>query len=156
MVVTLDQLRALRPRPARRRATRPMRRSRRPSANAGWTLSPAITRRPGEAHYIIRNGGNTRLAICASCERDQGGAPLPHCVRFRPWPARGEIVALTGRARQERLRGGLTFIERALGIERRASSPSRKAARRCRRANFAHGDAADGYPVPQIGASAPA
>jgi hypothetical protein len=29
----------------------------------GLDAPPAITRRPGETHYIIRNGGNTRLAI---------------------------------------------------------------------------------------------
>jgi ParB family protein of integrating conjugative element (PFGI_1 class) len=29
----------------------------------GLDAPPAITRRPGEPHYIIRNGGNTRLAI---------------------------------------------------------------------------------------------
>jgi len=39
---------------------------------------------------------------------------------FRPWPARGEIVALTGHLAENELRGGLTFIERALG--RRESS----------------------------------
>src|SRR3546814_14215686 len=37
---------------------------------------------------------------------------------FRPWPARGEIVALTGHLAENELRGGLTFIERALGVEK--------------------------------------
>ena len=29
----------------------------------GLDQPPTITRRPGENHYIVRNGGNTRLAI---------------------------------------------------------------------------------------------
>ena len=85
----------------------------------GLDAPPAITRRPGEAHYIIRNGGNTRLAILRelwSETKDERFFRIP-CL-FRPWPERGEIVALTGHLAENELRGGLTFIERALGVEK--------------------------------------
>ena len=46
-------------------------------ASAGWTRRHH--RRPGEPH-IIRNGGNTRLAILPRRRA------LPHPRLFRPWP----------------------------------------------------------------------
>src|SRR5690606_9960183 len=75
--------------------------------------------RPGADHFIIRNGGNTRLAILRelwSETKDERFFRIP-CL-FRPWPERGEIVALTGHLAENELRGGLTFIERALGVEK--------------------------------------
>ena len=50
-------------------------------------------------------------------------------------PARGEIVALTGHLARNELRGGLTFIERALRAEKAREFYEQEAARRCRRAN---------------------
>jgi ParB family protein of integrating conjugative element (PFGI_1 class) len=62
MVVTLDQLRPyeLNPRVTRNPIYDEIKASIR---ERGLDAPPAITRRPGEAHYIIRNGGNTRLAV---------------------------------------------------------------------------------------------
>ncbi|PKO82114.1 MAG: hypothetical protein CVU19_03385 [Betaproteobacteria bacterium HGW-Betaproteobacteria-13] len=61
-VVTLEQLRPYDhdPRVTRNPAYEEIKASIR---QRGLDAPPAITRRPGEAHYIIRNGGNTRLAI---------------------------------------------------------------------------------------------
>jgi len=118
MVVTLDQLRPYDhdPRKKRNPAYEEIKASIR---ERGLDAAPAITRRPGEDHYIIRNGGNTRLAILRelwSETRDERFFRIS-CL-FRPWPARGEIVALTGHLAENELRGGLTFIERALGVEK--------------------------------------
>src|SRR3546814_2894171 len=62
MMVTLNQLRPYDhdPRVTRNPAYAEIKASIR---ERGLDAPPAITRRPGEAHYIIRNGGNTRLAI---------------------------------------------------------------------------------------------
>ena len=62
MVVTLDQLHPydLNPRVTRNPRYDDIKASIR---ERGLDAPPAITRRPGESHYIIRNGGNTRLAI---------------------------------------------------------------------------------------------
>lgn len=126
-----------------------MRRSRRPSANVGWTR-PAITRRPGEAHYIIRNGGNTRLAILRELwsETKEERFFRIACL-FRPWPARGEIVALTGHLAENELRGGLTFIERALGIEKAREFYEQESGQALSQSELARRLTADGYPVPQ-------
>ena len=113
MVVTLDQLRPYDhdPRMKRNPAYEEIKASIR---ERGLDAAPAITRRPGEDHYIIRNGGNTRLAILRelwSETKDERFFRIS-CL-FRPWPERGEIVALTGHLAENELRGGLTFIERA-------------------------------------------
>src|SRR5258708_2379 len=85
----------------------------------GLDAPPTITRRPGAPVYIIRNGGNTRLAILRELwteTKDERFFRI-HCL-FRPWPERGDIVALTGHLVENELHGGLSFIERALGIEK--------------------------------------
>ncbi len=111
---------------------------------------PAITRRPGEAHYIIRNGGNTRLAILRELwaeTKDERFFRIS-CL-FRPWPARGEIVALTGHLAENELRGGLTFIERALGVEKAREFYEAESGTTLSQSELARRLAADGFPVQQ-------
>lgn len=108
MVVTLDQLRPYDhdPRVKRNPAYEDIKASIR---ERGLDAPPAITRRPGAENYIIRNGGNTRLAILRELwsETKQERFYRLSCL-FRPWPERGEIVALTGHLAENELRGGLT------------------------------------------------
>lgn len=81
----------------------------------GLDQPPPITRRPGETYFIIRNGGNTRLAILGELwqeTRDERFFRI-QCL-FRPWS--NEINALLGHLAESDLHGQLTFIERALAI----------------------------------------
>ncbi|MED7666697.1 chromosome partitioning protein ParB [Pseudomonas moraviensis subsp. stanleyae] len=81
----------------------------------GLDQPPPITRRPGETSFIIRNGGNTRLAILGELwqeTRDERFFRI-HCL-FRPWT--NEINALLGHLAESDLHGQLTFIERALAV----------------------------------------
>ncbi len=81
----------------------------------GLDQPPPITRRPGETYFIIRNGGNTRLAILGELwqeTRDEHFFRI-HCL-FRPWS--NEITALLGHLAESDLHGQLTFIERALAV----------------------------------------
>ncbi|HEJ6052681.1 TPA: ParB family protein [Pseudomonas aeruginosa] len=149
MVVTLEQLRPYDhdPRKKRNPAYEEIKASIR---ERGLDAAPAITRRPGEDHYIIRNGGNTRLAILRelwSETRDERFFRIS-CL-FRPWPARGEIVALTGHLAENELRGGLTFIERALGVEKAREFYEAESATTLSQSELARRLAADGYPVQQ-------
>ncbi|EML7988249.1 ParB family protein [Ectopseudomonas oleovorans] len=149
MVVTLDELRPYEhdPRVTRNPAYEEIKTSIR---ERGLDASPAITRRPGEAHYIIRNGGNTRLAILRELwsETKEERFFRIACL-FRPWPARGEIVALTGHLAENELRGGLTFIERALGIEKAREFYEQESGQALSQSELARRLTADGYPVPQ-------
>ncbi len=149
MVVTLDELRPYDhdPRVTRNPAFDEIKASIR---ERGLDAPPAITRRPGEPHYIIRNGGNTRLAILRelwSETRDERFFRIA-CL-FRPWPERGEVVMLTGHLAENELRGGLTFIERALGIEKARTFYEEDGLQALSQSELARRLAADGYPVPQ-------
>jgi len=149
MVVTLDQLRPyeLNPRVTRNPLYDDIKVSIR---ERGLDAPPPITRRPGADHYIIRNGGNTRLAILRelwSETRDERFFRIP-CL-FRPWPERGEIVSLTGHLAENELHGGLTFIERALGVEKARELYEQEAGKPLSQSELARRLAADGYPVPQ-------
>jgi ParB family protein of integrating conjugative element (PFGI_1 class) len=153
MVVTLDQLRPYDhdPRVTRNPAYEDIKASIR---ERGLDAPPAITRRPGESHYIIRNGGNTRLAILRelwSETKDERFFRIP-CL-FRPWPQRGEVVMLTGHLAENELRGGLSFIERALGVEKAREfyeqESGRESGQPLSQSELARRLTADGFPLPQ-------
>ncbi|EOE7416369.1 ParB family protein [Pseudomonas aeruginosa] len=149
MVVTLDQLRPYDhdPRKKRNPAYEDIKASIR---ERGLDAAPAITRRPGDDSYIIRNGGNTRLAILRelwSETKDERFFRIS-CL-FRPWPERGEIVALTGHLAENELRGGLTFIERALGVEKAREFYELETGTTLSQSELARRLGADGYPVQQ-------
>lgn len=149
MQVTLDQLRPYTydPRVKRNPAYEEIKASIR---ERGLDAPPAITRRPGEDHYIIRNGGNTRLAILRELwaeTRDERFFRLS-CL-FRPWPVRGEIVMLTGHLAENELRGNLTFIERALAIEKARGFYEQESGTLLSQSELARRLTADGYPALQ-------
>jgi ParB family protein of integrating conjugative element (PFGI_1 class) len=116
----------------------------------GLDAPPPITRRPGADHYIIRNGGNTRLSVLRdlwSETKDERFFRIP-CV-FRPWPERGEIIALTGHLAENELHGGLTFIERALGVEKARELYEQENGKGLSQTELARCLTADGYPIQQ-------
>lgn len=116
----------------------------------GLDAPPPITRRPGAARFIIRNGGNTRLAILRELwaeTKDERFFRIG-CL-FRPWPERGEIVALTGHLAENELHGSLSFIERALGVEKVRELYEQEDGKSLSQSELARRLKADGYPVPQ-------
>lgn len=150
MVVTLDQLRAYEHNPRLNR--NPLYDDIKASIlERGLDSPPPITRRPGEEHFIIRNGGNTRLAILNelwSETRDERFFRI-HCL-FRPWDAnRGEIIALTGHLAENDMHGSLSFIERALGVEKARELYQQVDGGPISQSELARRLKADGYPVSQ-------
>lgn len=114
MVVTLDQLRPYEHNP--RKARNPLYDEIKASIKArGLDQPPPITRRPDEEHYIIRNGGNTRLEILNELWRETKDEQFfrIHCL-FKPWQS--EINALAGHLAENELHGQLSFIDKAQGI----------------------------------------
>jgi len=149
MVVTLDDLRPyeLDPRLTRNALYAEIKASIR---ERGLDAPPPITRRPGAEHFIIRNGGNTRLAILRelwSETKDERFFRIP-CL-FRPWPERGEIVALTGHLAENELHGSLTFIERALGVEKARELYEQESGKSLSQSELARRLSTDGYPIQQ-------
>jgi len=149
MVVTLDQLKPynLNPRVTRNPRHDDIKASIR---ERGLDAPPTITRRPGEDHFVIRNGGNTRLAILRelwSETREERFFRIA-CL-FRPWTARGEIVALTGHLAENELRGSLSFIERALGVEKARELYEAESGSPLNQTELARRLSSDGYPITQ-------
>ena len=114
MLVTLEQLRPydLNPRFIRNPMYDDIKASIR---ERGLDQPPPITRRPGEPTFIIRNGGNTRLAILGQLWQETHDERFfrIHCL-FRPWT--NEATALLGHLAESDLHGQLTFIERAIAV----------------------------------------
>lgn len=113
----------------------------------GLDQPPPITRRPGEPTFIIRNGGNTRLAILGELwqeTRDERFFRI-HCL-FRPWT--NEVTALLGHLAESDLHGQLTFIERALAVAKLKAMLESEGAQLSQR-ELAKQLAAGGYPVSQ-------
>ncbi|WP_226505905.1 ParB family protein [Pseudomonas sp. MWU16-30317] len=113
----------------------------------GLDLPPPITRRPGETYFIIRNGGNTRLAILGELwqeTRDERFFRI-HCL-FRPWT--NELTALLGHLAESDLHGQLTFIERALAVAKLKTMLEAEGAVLSQR-ELARRLAAGGYPISQ-------
>ncbi|MDG6399266.1 ParB family protein [Pseudomonas quasicaspiana] len=149
MVITLDKLRPYEHNPRINR--NPLFDELKASIKSrGLEAPPPITRRPGEEHFTIRNGGNTRLAILNelwSETKDEQFFKI-HCL-FRPWPKRGDIVALTGHLAENDMHGELTFIERALGIDQAKEFYELETGQPVSQRELARLLGADGYPVSQ-------
>lgn len=122
MPVALDQLRAfdLNPRLIRNPNYDEIKNSIR---NRGLDHPPQITQRPDEKHYIIANGGNTRLAILNELWLETHDKKYWNIVcHFRKWRTNqsieeGNLRCLMGHLIEDGMKGELTFIERALGIQ---------------------------------------
>ena len=74
-----------------------------------------ITQRPGAVDYIVHSGGNTRLMILKALVEETGDERFAHiqCV-FRPWHRESDV--LLAHLRENDLRGGLTFIDKARAV----------------------------------------
>ena len=113
----------------------------------GLDQPPPISRRPGETYFIIRNGGNTRLAILGELwqeTRDERFFRI-HCL-FKPWS--NEISALLGHLAESDLHGQLTFIERALAVAKLKTMLEQDGPALPQR-DLASRLAAGGYPISQ-------
>lgn len=116
----------------------------------GLDQPPSITRRPGEAFFIIRNGGNTRLAILNELWQETGEERFHSLLcLFRPWTARGEILALAGHLAENELRGCLTFIERSQAVDQARQLYEQECGHTLNQRELAERLTADGYPIDQ-------
>jgi ParB family protein of integrating conjugative element (PFGI_1 class) len=109
--------------------------------NRGLDNPPHITKRlPDDKHFMIRDGGNTRLQILneivseIDAELEQLDESNPETLdrrlalineRERFWeiecefiPWKSEIDTLAGHMVENELRGGMLFVERALAVQR--------------------------------------
>lgn len=114
MLISLDQLRPYNHNP--RKTRNPLYEEIKDSIRSrGLDQAPLITRRPGEEHFIIRSGGNTRLEILNELWRETHDERFYkiNCL-FRPWTS--EINALAGHLAENELHGQMSFIDKARGV----------------------------------------
>ncbi len=112
--LTVDEMRAYENNP--RRATNAKFDDIKESIRTGGLRSPlTVTQRPGESHFIVEAGGNTRLLALRQLwveTRDPRFRKL--VVLFRPW--RSESHVLTAHLIENEQRGEMTFWDKASGI----------------------------------------
>lgn len=113
----------------------------------GLDQPPTITRRPGERHYIVRNGGNTRLAILNELWQETADERFFYldCL-FKPWT--DESSALLGHLAENDLHAQLSFIERAFAVDRLKSLYEQEGTALSQQ-ELARRLTAGGYPVSQ-------
>ena len=74
-----------------------------------------VTRRPGESHFIIEAGGNTRLLALKQLWAETHDPKFRDLVvLFRPW--RSESQVLTAHLIENEQRGDMCFWDKAMGI----------------------------------------
>jgi len=74
-----------------------------------------VTRRPGEEHFVVEAGGNTRLLAIQQLWAETREARFQKLlVLFRPW--RSESHVLTSHLIENELRGEMTFWDKANGV----------------------------------------
>lgn len=85
-------------------------------AQGGINNPLTVTRRPGDEHYIIEAGGNTRLRVLQELWAETGDERFHFThVLFKPWESESQI--LTRHLIENELRGEMLFVDKALGLE---------------------------------------
>ncbi len=74
-----------------------------------------VTRRPGEADYMLMSGGNTRLQAMLDLYQETGDTAFRYldCL-YKPWIAESDV--LLSHLRENELRDGLHFIDKAQAV----------------------------------------
>lgn len=78
-----------------------------------------ITRRPGAPTYMLKHGGNTRLAVLKELFAETGERrfQMADCL-FEPW--KGETDVLVSHIVENEVRGSLTFLDKARAVREAA------------------------------------
>ncbi|UYZ83109.1 ParB N-terminal domain-containing protein [Entomomonas sp. E2T0] len=147
--LTLDQLRTYEHNP--RKSINPLFNQIKESIRSrGLDHPPTVTKRPGEKHYIIRSGGNTRLKALKELYDETGDERFYRikCL-FKPWA--GEITSMVGHLVENELHGELMFIDKAIAINTMrdfyTKESSKESGRRLSLRDIADYLKRDGYPI---------
>ena len=86
------------------------------SIRTGGLRSPlTVTQRPGESHFIVEAGGNTRLLALQQLWSETGNPRFRQLVvLFRPWKSESHV--LTAHLIENEQRGEMSFWDKATGI----------------------------------------
>lgn len=147
MVLTLEQLR---PNPDNPRTSRnPKYDDIKASIRSrGLDSVPKVTRDPDSPDdvYIFSDGGNTRHAVLTELYAETGDDRF-RCIQciVKPWP--GRLHCVIGHLAENDMRGELSFIEKAFGVEKARSLYEVQLGRQVSQRELADLLKAGGYPV---------
>lgn len=86
-------------------------------ARIGLRSPLCVTRRPGESHYIIEAGGNSRLLALQSLYQESANPAFRHVrALYRPWKSESHV--LTAHLIENDTRGELLYWDRARALMR--------------------------------------
>ncbi len=115
MVLTLEQIRLYDRNPRRERNPRYDEIKDSIRAQGGLNNPLTVTRRPGDEHYMVESGGNTRLGILNELYKETDDETFLRLhVLFRPW--RSETHVLAAHLIENEKRGDMLFIDKALAV----------------------------------------
>lgn len=115
MLLTLEQIRPYDRNPRRERNPRFDEIKESVRAQGGLNNPLTVTRRPGEEHYMVESGGNTRLEILNELFKETGDDTFFHIhVLFRPWQSETHVLA--AHLIENEKRGDMLFIDKALAV----------------------------------------
>lgn len=85
-------------------------------AQGGLNNPLTITRRPGDTHYLVESGGNSRLQVLKELWEETNDKRFYkiHCL-FRPWVSEAHV--LTAHLIENDTRSDLIFIDKALAVQ---------------------------------------
>ena len=116
MVLTLEQIHYYEHNPRRERNPRYEEIKESIHAQGSLNTPLTVTRRPGEEHFIIESGGNTRLEILNELFKETGDDTFFQLhVLFRPWQS--ETHVLSSHLIENEKRGDIIFIDKALAVQ---------------------------------------
>lgn len=115
MVLALEQIRPYDRNPRRERNPRFDEIKDSIRSQRGLNNPLTVTRRPGEEHYMVESGGNTRLEILNELFKETGEETFFRIhVLFRPWQSETHVLA--AHLIENEKRGDMLFIDKALAV----------------------------------------
>ncbi|MCC3705158.1 ParB family protein [Rouxiella badensis] len=113
----------------------------------GLDTVPKVTLDPDrDRRYIFSDGGNTRYQILRELWEETGDRKYFHlqCI-FKPWP--GRLACVIGHLAENEVRGELSFIEKAFGIQQARNIYEEQLGRRVTLRAFSDLLSQQGYPI---------
>ena len=85
-------------------------------AQLGLNTPLNVTKRPGDTSYMVEAGGNTRLQILQELWDETKDERFYHIhAQYRPWVSESHV--LTAHLVENELRGEMTLLDKALGLQ---------------------------------------
>ena len=146
LVLTLEQIKPYDRNPRRDRNPRYDEIKESIRAQRGLNTPLNVTKRPGEERYMVEAGGNTRLQILQELwDETKNECFFRINAQYRPWVSESHV--LTAHLVENELRGEMTLLDKALGLQTLKDQLEEEAETPLNRSEFVRKLKAVGYTV---------